>query len=85
MTDKRLDRATGIFDTRDELEAAVREGTEAGLGVTYLGKKFKVSKATVGRILNPGTERKNKENREYGTNPLTPLLDSLWVVREQAA
>jgi DNA invertase Pin-like site-specific DNA recombinase len=84
-TDKRLGRKSGIFDTREELEATVRRYWAREMGSTVIADKVGVSKATVNRILNPGVERKNKIAREDGTNPLIPTLNSLWIVREHAA
>ena len=84
LEDKRLGRNPGNFDTREELEAAVVDGHRRMISIRAMADDYGVSRATIGRILNPGLETKNKVAREEGTNPLIPLMNSLWVVRETA-
>ena len=84
--DRRTEKCTGNFSTREDLEEAIREAVKEGLTYAQAGDATGVSFATVRRIISGKEEPaiKYADEREWAAGAdLRNKLNSLWRVTHE--
>jgi hypothetical protein len=82
MMDRRHEKATGKYSSREELTIAVKGFTKAGKSKVWVAARTGISHATVSRILRGDKPHDRKTvATKVRDKKLTETLKALWPVR----